>query len=117
LSLDKLRIILLSDFYGDLLTEKQQELLRLHYEDDWSYGEIAERFGISRQAAHDSIKSSEMALEKYEEKLGLLADFERRQTLLADILEQLQVLETDLDRTERIRAIASIRKRINGLMN
>ena len=107
----------MADFYGGLLTEKQRELLKLHYEDDWSYGEIAERFGISRQAAHDSIKSSEMALERYEEKLGLLADFERQQALLADILELLRIVETSKDNADKSGAINSIRKHVNALMN
>jgi predicted DNA-binding protein YlxM (UPF0122 family) len=117
LSLEKLRVVLLSDFYGNLLTEKQQKFLKLHYENDLSYGEIAERFGLTRQAVHDSVKSAELALERYEEKLGLLAAFQRQQAMLSDILEHLQILGTNLDCTEEIRTVQYIRKRVQALMN
>ena len=118
MSLEKLRVIsLLSDFYGSLLTEKQQQFLKLHYEDDWSYGEIAAHFGITRQAAHDSIRSSALALERYETKLGFLADFQRRQHLLSDVLEHLRFLETTPAGSEGVRTIEEIRKRVSVLMN
>ncbi len=71
--LDKVgRIISLYDIYGNLLTQKQQDVMRLYYEEDLSLGEIAEELKISRQAVYDIIKRSEQALEKYEKKLGLL---------------------------------------------
>lgn len=69
------RVALLLDFYGNLLTERQREMLKLHYEDDLSLGEIAERFNISRAAVHDSLRRGLTMLEGYEEKLGLLARF------------------------------------------
>ena len=46
-----MRITLLLDFYGELLTEKQREALELYYNDDLSLGEIGADFGISRQGA------------------------------------------------------------------
>lgn len=66
------RMVLLYDFYGKLLTPKQQEVVRLYYEEDLSLGEIAEELKITRQAVYDILKRSEQALEKYERKLGLL---------------------------------------------
>ncbi len=66
------RMVLLYDFYGKLLTPKQQEVMRLYYEEDLSLGEIAEELKITRQAVYDILKRSEQALEKYERKLGLL---------------------------------------------
>lgn len=69
------RVAMLFDFYGNLLTEKQQVVLSLHYEHDLSLGEIAEEYGVSRQAVHDILKRSEKVLERYEEKLGLVRKF------------------------------------------
>ena len=69
------RMALLSDFYGDLLTERQQEVIRFYYEQDLSLGEIAEHLNITRQAVHDILKRAERALEHYEEKLRLLDSF------------------------------------------
>ena len=51
--LDKLnRINLLYDIYGSLLTTRQQEVLRLYFSDNYSLGEIAAEYGVSRQAIH-----------------------------------------------------------------
>ena len=70
-------ISLLFDFYGELLTEKQKELLSLHNENDLSLAEIAAEKGVSRQAIHEQIKKAEKALLSYEEKLGLVANWKK----------------------------------------
>ena len=82
-----MRIALLKDFYGELLTTRQQELLELCYEQDFSLGEIAELKGISRQAVFDNLRRAEKALEGYEEKLGLLAKSQKEEAML-DRLEK-----------------------------
>lgn len=51
-----LEITVLYDFYGDLLTEKQQEVIELYYNEDLSLAEIAALSGITRQGVRDSIK-------------------------------------------------------------
>ena len=58
----------LLDFYGEVLTEKQREMLRQYYNDDLSLSEIGENFGITRQGARDAIKHGENALKELEEK-------------------------------------------------
>ncbi|MBO9607964.1 MAG: YlxM family DNA-binding protein [Paenibacillaceae bacterium] len=72
------RINLLYDFYGKLLTDKQMTFLTYYFHDDFSLGEIADVFGISRQAVSEHIKRAEQALEEYETKLQLLQKHERR---------------------------------------
>ncbi|ADO56030.1 MULTISPECIES: YlxM family DNA-binding protein [Paenibacillus] len=72
------RINRLFDFYEPLLTEKQQMFLKYYFHDDFSLGEIASEFQISRQAVYEHIKRAEQVLEMYEEKLGLLSKHERR---------------------------------------
>ncbi len=62
----------LLDFYGGLLTQRQQCLLGAYYNEDLSLAEIAENEGISRQAVHDALRHGEKALETYEDRLGLL---------------------------------------------
>ena len=57
-------------FYGGLLTQRQQEMLRLYYEEDFSLGEIAEQFGVSRQNVHELITRSVQKLRRYEAALG-----------------------------------------------
>lgn len=70
-----LHIALLLDFYGDMLTEKQRDVISLYYEEDLSLGEIAEVSHITRQGVRDSIKRGEQQLYEYESKLGLAKKF------------------------------------------
>lgn len=72
------RINSLFEFYQPLLTEKQNQYLELYYADDFSLGEIAENFNVSRQAVYDNIKRTEKILEAYEAKLHLDAEFQAR---------------------------------------
>ncbi|MBG9982282.1 YlxM family DNA-binding protein [Aerococcaceae bacterium DSM 111020] len=57
--------------YQDLLTTKQQEMLALYYEEDFTLAEIAEHYNISRQGVHDTVKRGEEALEHYEATIHL----------------------------------------------
>ena len=59
--------------------------MSLYYLDDYSLGEIAEEYNISRQAVYDNIKRTEQMLEQYEEKLLLFQKFQERQKLLAQL--------------------------------
>lgn len=89
--MDKLaKMALLVDFYGPLLTEKQQNVWDLHYQQDLSLAEIAEVEQISRQAIHDLLKRTERILAEYEEKLGLVQRFwtDREKLIQAQVLLQ-----------------------------
>ncbi|MDW7674548.1 MAG: YlxM family DNA-binding protein [Bacillota bacterium] len=66
---------LLYDFYGQLLTEKQQDFFELYYHQDWSLGEIAVYYEVSRTAVHDLLKRVEKILDNYEKKLMLVSRF------------------------------------------
>ena len=65
-------VTLLLDFYGNMLTERQREIMTLYYEDNLSLSEVAEELGISKQGVSDSIKRSEKTLYETETKLQLL---------------------------------------------
>ena len=62
---------LLYDFYGQLLSKRQSEVMELYHEENLSLA------GISRQGVHDALKNAERALGEYEAKLGLVAKFRR----------------------------------------
>lgn len=66
----------LKDFYAPLLTERQREILNLYLDSDCTLSEIADIYGLSRQAIFDIVKRSEKLLISYEEKLGLLKRFQ-----------------------------------------
>jgi len=87
------RISLLYDFYGAFLTEKQREFFELHFFKDWSFGEIAENFGVTRQNVSDVIHRSTALLENYEGKLGLVKRFLNMTKDMEEILNSLRELE------------------------
>jgi len=83
------RMNYLYDFYQSLLTPKQRSYMSLYYLDDYSLGEIADEYDVSRQAVYDNIKRTEAMLEEYENKLLLLKKFQERTVLLAQMKEML----------------------------
>ncbi|OLN22883.1 hypothetical protein BTO30_07770 [Domibacillus antri] len=83
-----MRMNYLYDFYQMLLTDKQRSYMSLYYLDDYSLGEIADEYEVSRQAVYDNIKRTEAMLEEYEAKLMLLNKFQRRQQLIEQLKER-----------------------------
>ncbi len=65
-----MELILLYDYYGALLTQRQQECFEMRYHQDLSLGEIGEELGISRQGVYDNLTRTEAQLRKMEEKTG-----------------------------------------------
>ena len=80
---EKIRISMLCDIYGSLLSEKQRNALDLY--EDLSLSEIAENTGISRQGVRDQLAHAEIQLTFYEDALGLLEKNAAVSELLADI--------------------------------
>ena len=68
--MDALELILLYDYYGNLLTPRQRECFELRYYQDLSLGEIGEELGISRQGVHDNLSRTEALLRNMEQKTG-----------------------------------------------
>lgn len=90
---DKLvQVALLFDFYGQLLTDKQKEIVDVYYNYDLSLGEISEQQGISRQGVYDTLKRAEKMLNEYEEKLGLVDRFLKQKENMKKIIEMLDEL-------------------------
>ena len=80
-----LELSYLLDFYGDVLTAKQREVMEQYYNDDLSLAEIAENFGITRQGVRDSIKRGEGILLDLEEKVGFAARYRDIQNKVAEM--------------------------------
>ncbi len=93
-----LRISLLLDFYGDMLTEKQRDVVELYYNEDLSLAEIAAHSKISRQGVRDSIKRGEATLLELEERLGLARRFRKIQRGLNLIAEDARFLRENYGR-------------------
>lgn len=73
------------DIYGELLTEKQREIMEMYYFSDLSLGEISEETGSTRQAAFGCIKRCEDRFAELEKALGLLEKKKRAEELLAGL--------------------------------
>ena len=95
-----LEITLLYDFYGDLLTEKQKNVIELYYLDDYSLNEIGDSCGITRQAVHEMIKRTEKILMQYEQKLLLVDKFLGQKKKLESALCEFDRLICEKDLSE-----------------
>ena len=101
----KLTISLSLDFYGQVLSEKQFQIMDYYYNDDLSLREISEILGITRQGVHDTIKRSEAFLEELEQSLGLYAKWQRLQQQLESIESAVKEITCENDRLCKNEAI------------
>ena len=74
---ETLKISRLFSVYGQMLTKKQQQIVMGYVNYNGSLGEIAEQFGVSRQASFDLLKRTIKKLEEYEEKLKICEKLDR----------------------------------------
>lgn len=108
---DITQVSLLYDFYGQLLTKRQREVMELYHEENLSLSEIADEFSISRQGVHDTLKNAEKALQNYENKLGLVEKFQKSRQAIDEIdaaLDQLAAESRDSKLKERLQSIKAI---------
>lgn len=110
-----LQMSLLYDFYGQLLTKKQQEVLQLYYTHDLSLGEISEQLGVSRQAVYDTVKRTEKLLFEYEKKLGLVHKFITTKNQIQEIINIVEKIENNNQLYEEIDSIKEEIKKIKRL--
>ncbi len=87
-----IRLGMLLDIYGALLTDKKSEMLSMYVNDNMSYQEIAEALNISKPAVLDSLRVAQGKLEKLEKSLKVL---EFRQKIEA-LVNSSQNLKQDL---------------------
>ena len=114
---DITRQSLLYDFYGELLTERQKEVMELYNEENLSLAEIAEEFGISRQGVHDALHKAQKALEEYELKLGLVERFSATREAINRISDEIEktIKMTPADEKDAADRLAHIRSEIEHL--
>ena len=104
-----LRISVLLDHYGAMLTDKQREVIDLYYNDDLSLAEIAEQEGITRQGVRDNIKRGEAQLLEMEEKLHAARRFERLAALVSEADETLAAIEKDYADRRRVSSVRQVK--------
>ena len=97
--MEAVETILLFDYYGRMLTDKQKEYLDLRYNQDLSLGEIAEIMCVSRQAVFDNLTRTEALLHRMEENIGCVKRDMLVRKAAREILEAAAVLDTSSDPT------------------
>ena len=100
-------MILLYDYYGKMLTDKQQEYIDMRYNQDLSLGEIAEIQSVSRQAVFDNLSRTEALLRRMEENIGCVKRDMLKRRAIQEILEAATVLDASSDP-----AVSAMAKRI-----
>ncbi|MDD2519128.1 MAG: sigma factor-like helix-turn-helix DNA-binding protein [Bacilli bacterium] len=82
---DRLYLSDLYDYYGVLLTEKQQLYFEDYYFNNFSLAEISDNYGVSRNAIHKQLRDVELKLKAFEEKLKLYDKGARIKVLIENI--------------------------------
>lgn len=91
------KIGILFDWYGALLSERQREAIGMYYIDDLSLTEIAAEMEISKQAVSEQLNRAESNLLEYESKLQLYAHQERQLHLLEGLALRLEGVAQKVD--------------------
>ena len=97
--MDTLELILLFDYYGNLLTDRMRECFDLRYNQDLSLGEIGILLGISRQGVHDNLSRAEALLRNMEEKTGCVGRDQNCRKAVHTILAAAESLRSHSDET------------------
>lgn len=95
--MDAFEITLLFDYYGTMLTEKQQEYIDMRYNQDLSLSEIGQLQGVSRQAVFDNLSRTEAALRRMEENIGCVKRDMRARKVISEIREAAAALDAVSD--------------------
>lgn len=113
---EKVKISMLIETYGKLLTEKQNQILNDYYNNDLSLSEIAENEGITRQAVRDIIKKGEKKLFEYEEKLLFMKRTIETNRKIEKALEELTKIQKDYSDKKIACVLEHIKKELNCLV-
>ena len=113
---EKVKISILCDLYGKLLTQKQYEFLNDYYNNDLSLSEIAENNEITRQAVRDIIKKGEKKLFEYEEKLSFMKRMSNQEKKIQQVLSELSKIQKDSSDKKVANILETVKKELNCLV-
>lgn len=110
------KISIMLDIYGKMLTEKQYKLLDDYYNNDLSLSEIAENENITRQAVRDNLKKGENNLFEYEDKLGFMKKTIIQEEKIAKILSEITKIEENMEDKEIAKVLQNVKNKLNCLI-
>ena len=110
------KVSILCDLYGKLLTKKLFEFLDDYYNNDLSLSEIAENNKITRQAVRDIIKKGEKKLFEYEEKLLFMKRMSNQEKTIEQVLSELTKIQKNSSDKKVAHILETIKKELNCLV-
>ena len=110
------KVSMLCEIYGKLLTKKQLEVLTDYYNNDLSLSEIAENNKITRQAVRDIIKKGENKLFELEEKLLFMKKMMEQEQKLQEVLNELSKIEDTSSDKKIEKILNNVRKELSCLV-
>ena len=113
---DSVKISVLLEIYGKLLTKKQYNLLNDYYNLDLSLSEIAENEHITRQAVRDNLKKGENKLFDYEEKLGIMKATIKKQNTIENILSEITTINCNMSDKEIAQILEDVKQKLQILI-
>ena len=84
-----IKISMLLELYGKLLTEKQADTVDLYYNQNLSLSEIAEELNITRQGVRKNLVYAEDKLFDFEEKLCFLKQKLEQNEIINEVIEKI----------------------------
>ncbi len=79
---------LMLDYYGDLLTRHQRDILDEYFNEDLSMNEIAENYKVSKSAIQDLIKRSLNQLYDYEKNLKMIEKDHKLNEIMNEMMKE-----------------------------
>ena len=110
------KVSMLCEVYGNLLTKKQLSILQDYYDKDLSLSEIAQNQNITRQAVRDIIKKGENKLFEIEEKLGIMKKTFKQEEKIAIILSELTKIQKRSTDKQVAEILTHVKKELNCLV-
>ncbi len=110
------KVSMLCQIYGELLTKKQLAILEDYYNQDLSLSEIAENKNITRQAVRDIIKKGENKLFELEEKLEIMKRMFKQEEKIAIILSEITKIEEKSSDKQIAEILTHVKKELNCLV-
>ena len=110
------KISMLCETYGKLLTEKQFTFLDDYYNNDLSLSEMAENYNITRQAVRDNIKKGENKLFELEEKLHVMENSRKREEKIAKVLSEITKIQNTSSDKQVFKTLEHVKKELRVLV-
>jgi UPF0122 protein CLD_2190 len=111
----KVQLSMLYGIYGNLLTPKQQNIIRDFANNDLSITEISENYDITRQAVQEIVRKGEQRLLEYEQKLGIMKKTLNQEQQIQNILSQISKISIDATDKQVEKILKNVRKELINL--